>query len=202
MLLFGTNLAQSLAIQRMKQHTWHRGDALKVAKELCALLQPHCERLIVAGSLRRRRLIVGDVELLYIPKTSKQKDGFFDEIDLDHAEQAIQSLLTAGIIDKRPNVNGHFTWGRQNKLAIHKASGIPVDLFATDEKRWWVSKVIRTGGKDTNLMLTTGAQKLGRKLHAYGAGFTDTDGSELVCCSEEDVFKHAGVPYQEPHMRT
>jgi len=42
--------------------------ALSVAKELCDLLKPVTQRLIVAGSLRRRKEQVGDVEIVFIPK--------------------------------------------------------------------------------------------------------------------------------------
>ena len=37
--------------------------------------------------------------------------------------------------------------------------------------------VVRTGSKETNLRLTTGAQKQGRSLNAYGRGVTCSDGS-------------------------
>lgn len=63
------------------------------------------------------------------------------------------------------------------------------------------SLVIRTGGKETNLALTTGAQALGRKLHAYGAGVTMEDGTLRVCRSEREVFELCGVPYAEPEGR-
>jgi hypothetical protein len=45
--------------------------ALEVARELCAALKPHCEKLIVAGSLRRRKKDVGDLEILFLPKFEK-----------------------------------------------------------------------------------------------------------------------------------
>lgn len=179
-----------------------RADALKVAKELCAYLTPHVERISVLGSLRRRKLHVGDIEILFIPKFTEEKDGLFDIKKVNQAELAIESLLTAGCLEKRPSKVGIFAWGAQNKLGIHKPTGIPVDLFSTDEERWWVAKVIRTGGKDTNLALTTGAQALGRKLHAYGKGVVDVKTGELFNATcEEDVFRFCGVPYEEPHNR-
>jgi hypothetical protein len=50
----------------------------------------------------------------------------------------------------------------------------------TTRENWFVSLVIRTGSKDTNLLLTTGAQKLGRKLNAYGCGVTGPDGTIIA----------------------
>ena len=55
--------------------TFPRAVAIQVARELCEALKPHCERLIVAGSLRRGKQEVGDVEILYIPKRGLGKDG-------------------------------------------------------------------------------------------------------------------------------
>jgi hypothetical protein len=67
---------------------------------------------------------------------------------------------------------------------------------------WWVSLVIRTGGKDTNLKLATGARKLGRTLHAYGCGVEDLKTGEVVKAnSEQDVFRLCAVDYIEPNQR-
>ena len=44
------------------------------AIHLARWLKPHCLRLCVAGSIRRRRNICGDVDLVCIPRTSEQKD--------------------------------------------------------------------------------------------------------------------------------
>ena len=180
---------------------YHRAAAIEVAREICNTLKPITDSLMVAGSLRRRRPMVSDIEILFIPKWGEEKDGLFDVREFSIVDRQLDRWLAEGVLAKRPNVAGSFTWGAQNKLGIHVLSGIPVDFFATDAARWWVALVIRTGGKEMNLQLTTGAQKLGRTLHAYGRGFTDVDGGELVCHSEEDVFKYAGVTYREPWER-
>ena len=185
----------------MQKQQVHRLDAIKVAKELTSALEQYCDRISVCGSLRRRKLIVSDIELVFIPKWADEKVDMFESQKVSLADRQIERWLAEGILIKRPSKIGTFTWGAQNKLAIHAPSRIAVDFFATDEPRWWMTKVIRTGGKNTNLALTTGAQALGRKLHAYGSGFTDKDGSMLVCESEEDVFKYAGVPYRVPWER-
>jgi DNA polymerase/3'-5' exonuclease PolX len=54
-----------------------RADALKVARFLCITLADHCEKLICAGSLRRRKAEVGDIELLFIPDTVMEPVDFF-----------------------------------------------------------------------------------------------------------------------------
>lgn len=181
---------------------WPRADALAVAKIFCAALKPVTTRLCVAGSLRRRKEAVGDVEILFVPRCTERPavGDMFAKASVDMAAEIIEGLLAAGEITKRLSVDNKITWGPKNKLALHK-SGIPVDLFATTEEYWWVALVIRTGSKDTNLRLTTGAQKLGRKLNAYGTGVTCSDGQIIAATSEQHVFELCGVPYREPWER-
>jgi DNA polymerase/3'-5' exonuclease PolX len=50
-----------------------------VAIELLALLSAFTERIEVAGSLRRGKSVVGDVEILFIPRYEEEK-GFFDTV--------------------------------------------------------------------------------------------------------------------------
>lgn len=178
-----------------------RGEAVLVATRLLELLSPHCERIAIAGSLRRMKPEVSDIELLFIPSLGERPEGLFDRVQVDLTAERIESLVTSGVLAKRPNVNGDFTWGEKNKLAIHVASGIPVDLFATTHEDWWVSLVFRTGSKETNLALTTGANKKGATLMAYGCGVRWSDGTVTRAESERHVFELCGVEYKEPQAR-
>lgn len=171
-----------------------------VAKELCDALKPATSRLIVAGSLRRRKQSVGDVEILFVPKLETRAEDMFSTRQVDLAAEIIDGMLNRGDVSKRPSVRGTFTWGPQNKLAIHR-NGVPVDFFAATEEKWWVSLVVRTGSLAMNLMLTTGAQKLGRSLNAYGSGVTCSDGTVIAATSERHVFELCGVEYREPWER-
>lgn len=180
-----------------------RAQALVVATQLMANLRPFCERIEIAGSLRRSKAEVGDIELLFIPKMLKAKEGLFDTALVDQAAAAIDRMVAERIISPRKNVAGHISaWGPLNKLALHLPSGIPVDFFSTTADNWWVSLVIRTGSKEMNLLLTTGSNRLNRTLHAYGAGITDRRTGELMPAkNEREVFWLCGVPYREPKDR-
>lgn len=175
-------------------------EAMAVAQELAYDLKPYTRAIEIVGSLRRGKATVGDIELLYIPKFDHRADGLFDTIHVNIAEERISEWLTNGTLTKRPNIRGFTSWGEKNKLAVHK-SGIPVDLFATTAENWHVSLVIRTGSKETNLKLTTGAQKQGCTLNAYGSGITWPDGEVTPATSEREVFSLCGVPYLEPKNR-
>jgi len=76
-----------------------RADALVVAREMCAELRPVTERLIVAGSLRRRKELVGDVEILYVPKFvpgSAVVDMFAPAEPVNAVDATLERLLAEG----------------------------------------------------------------------------------------------------------
>lgn len=174
-----------------------------VAAEICAALKPVCKKLVVAGSLRRRKPTIGDVEILYVGEfeTRQHPEDMFASINVNLADEAIAKLESSGVLERRKNVNGSTMYGPKNKFMRHVASGIPVDLFSTTSENWFVSLVIRTGSKEMNLKLTDGAIKLGRTLNAYGSGVTLEDGRVMPATSEQQVFSLCNVPYREPHER-
>lgn len=176
------------------------GEAIQVAAELTRALEPFCERIVVAGSLRRKRPTVGDVELLFIPRFREVQEDMFATRQENLVDRELNSMMVTSGLSMRLSAAGTTSWGEKNKLGIYKKT--PVDFFATTAAGWWVSLVIRTGGKDTNLALTTGARKLGRSLNAYGEGVTDLrTGKVTPATSERHVFELCGVPYREPEQR-
>ena len=162
-----------------------------IAEELMARLETSCERIIIAGSIRRQRPYVGDIELLCIPKCN----GFTNQLD-----RHVEALIKQGLFDFRRNKLGSKVYGPKNKLLLHVPTGIGVDIFSTTEECWAVSLVARTGGAETNKRIATTALKKGWSWHAYGQGFTTPDG-EIICHSEQEVFKAVGLPYLEPWKR-
>lgn len=166
--------------------------AKAIAEELKALLEPACEKIVVAGSIRRRKYEVGDIELLAIPKYNA---GVIDQLD-----GLIGLLIGQEILSLRRNKRGCVVYGPKNKLLRHVESGIGVDIFSTTEQCWAVSLVVRTGGKITNQRIATAALRRGWRFHAYGSGFTTPTG-EIICRSEREVFWAVGLRYLEPWER-
>lgn len=177
-------------------------DALAVGEKLASSLAPFVDKIEIVGSVRRAKPMVKDVELLFVPKISNQPFDLFGTREVDIAFAYIEFLVKDGILSKRLSIRGvPAGWGPKNKLAVFLENGMPVDLFACAPNCWWNSLVIRTGGKETNLKLTTGAQKLGHTLNAYGSGVTCSDGSIIPSTSERHVFELCGVPYVEAKDR-
>jgi DNA polymerase (family 10) len=165
--------------------------AREIAKEVRRYLDGSCVRIEIAGSIRRRKKDVGDIELLCISRF----DGGFDCLD-----RRVQGLMFQGVLALRLNKLGRKVYGPKNKLLLHVPSGIGVDIFSTTEECWPVSLVVRTGGKATNVRIATAALQLGYQFHAYGSGFSTPHG-EIVCRSEREVFGAVELPYLEPWER-
>ncbi len=165
--------------------------AKAIAEELKRLLEPACERITIAGSIRRRKPEVGDIELLCIPKYVAE---------VDQLDREIGALFIRRLLGFRLNKLGSRVYGPKNKLLVHLESGIGADIFSTTEECWPVALVVRTGGKITNQRIATAALRKGYRFHAYGSGFSTPNG-EIVCHSEREVFETAGLPYQAPEER-
>lgn len=181
---------------------WPIVQAIRVANELSLGLSHCCHRIMMVGSIRRCKPFVSDIELLYIPRFRERQADLLSTEKVNEVDEKLNEWLKSGLIEKRKNVRGFEAWGPKNKLAVHVPSGIPVDFFETTEENWWVSLVIRTGGKVMNLALTTGANKRNRTLNAYGCGVTDRKTGEVIrATSECHLFELCGVQYLEPEER-
>lgn len=189
-----------------------RKDAIDVARELVTLIAPHCEKIIVAGSLRRRKQEVGDVEIIYIPSYAMLPDPddlFGKPVRTNITDRVVGELAGNGVISRRLNKLDRAAWGEKNKLAVHVASGIPVDLFSATIENWFNYLVCRTGGKETNQSIARGALAQGWHWAPYDEGFwrkPSSKGPEYhdvyePMRSEAQVFNFAGLDYLEPWER-
>jgi len=176
-------------------------EALISASHLKCVLAHFSERIAIAGSLRRERPAVHDIEFVIIPKLVPRQQSFFADPEMrDLASEAIDNMVHSGILEKRLSVNGREAWGDKNKLAREVSSGIPVDFFFTTHENWVTTLFIRTGGKATNIEVATRAKQKGWRLNAYGNGFS-CGRKVWPVTSEEEIFKFVGLPYFEPSKR-
>ena len=168
--------------------------AKAIAEGLESLLKPACDRIIIAGSIRRRKPFPNDIELLCIP-------NFLDGVD--QLDREIGALFIQGILGYRLNKLGSRVYGAKNKLLVHKATGLPVDIFSTDRECWVMSLIVRTGPKDFNIKLAKAAHRKGLHMLAYGPGFRVGDGPTVLTADfERGMFEYVGWPYLEPWERS
>lgn len=189
----------------MSKTKYPREMAIAAAKPLCAALIPVTEKLVVAGSLRRRKAEVGDAEILFIPKIEPRPDPqdlLGNLIPTNLAVLVIEEFIRTGKLTKRRKEDGGTMWGEQNKLAVDVATGIPIDFFQCNRENWWTLLVCRTGSKENNERICNAAMAKKLRWNPY-AGFLDRLTGQMLHIprSEQDVFARVGLPYLEPWQR-
>lgn len=186
-----------------KKHPLER--AHSVARGIVAALAPHCERIQIAGSIRRERPEVGDIEILYQPKMIEKHELFGKlRVTDPEVEKTILRMERDGILARRTRQDGRNTFGLCNKLMVHVASGIPVDLFTATPENWFSLLVCRTGSKEINISIAAAAKARGWRWQPYAGGFSrrlHPHNQILPIDSEEAAFLLVGMPYLPPHRR-
>lgn len=190
----------------LEKRKFPAGLATLTADRIVGALRDYCERIEIAGSLRRRSPLVGDVEILFVAKTETVKADLFATKTIPKTDAEIERLLQTGVLGKRLNANGATMWGESNKLAVELKTMIPVDLFATTEAAWFNYLVCRTGPAELNVLIATRAREKGWRWNPYGAGFSRSGplagkAEVFEVKSEEDVFHFVGLEYCQPAER-
>lgn len=181
-------------------------DARKTAAALLRHLRKFCVRCKVAGSIRRKKPMVSDIEILFIPKTGKVADPndlFGSMIPVDYLVEELKSLEARGVLERRKKKNDQETYGEWNKFMRHVKTGIAVDFFACSREGWWTSLVSRTGGKGSNEILSRAAKARGYKWRPSLGGFSTRSSDTIVfpVNSEAAAFRFVEMEYQRPELR-
>jgi DNA polymerase/3'-5' exonuclease PolX len=184
-------------------------EAHAVATELVGTLADACERIEIAGSIRRRKGEVHDIEIVAIPRFAERPGedlwGNAMPTRVNRLESAIASGQDMGALAKRPverhrkdgTVDVGTTYGPAYKALVYR--GMPVDLFITDAERWGCIFALRTGPGDWNTRLVTDCKRWfrrvedGRVLHL---------GRPVPTPEETDFFRALGVPWVDPADRS
>jgi len=146
-----------------------------IAEKYQNFLKPYCSRIEIAGSIRREKPEVKDIEIVVIPK---DLTGFSNEVN------------------KLEKVKGEPT-GKYTQRILPE--GIKLDLFIANEKNWGLIFAIRTGSADfSHNVLAMGWVKKG--YHSVN-GMLIKDGKEIEVREERDLFNLIGISYVGPGLR-
>lgn len=145
-----------------------------IARGIVAKLAPHCKRIEIAGSIRRKKAEPNDIDIVIIPS------------DRPAIEKYIKS------IDKKVR------WG-ERIISIIEKNGIQVDFYFCTPDEWGAMLMTLTGPSGSNIGLRTMAKKKGWKLNQYG--LYDACGNKIAGKTEESIYKALGRPWKEPENR-
>jgi len=130
-----------------------------------------------AGSLRRVRETVGDLDLLVAAENPEPVMACFRELD-----QVAEVLLSG-----------------PTKTSIRTHDGLQVDLRVLEPARWGTALQYFTGSQAHNIHLRGLALDRGLSLSEYR--LKREDGSEILCATEEEVYAALGLPLIPPELR-
>ena len=154
--------------------------ALDFAEDLVAELSavPGCKKCDYAGSLRRMRETVGDIDILATAKDS--------------------APLMAALL-ARPEVADVIGSGT-TKTSIRTDKGLQVDLRVVPPGDWGAALIYFTGSRAHNIKLRGRAVKEGLKLSEYGL-FDVESGKKLASRTEKEVYAALDLPWIPPTLR-
>lgn len=196
--------------KNMEKEKFPRAAAEAVAAELMVTkyrLGELCERWAIAGSIRRKKPEVSDIEIVYVPSEGVRKitDDFFPySKPVNCMAEGLNVLVEARILKARENKDGHkiAAAGDKNKFVVHLPSGIPVDFFSCPAANWWNYFTCRTGSAASNERISNAALARGYHWRTGGPGFEAMRNGEIIPVhSEEEVFAFVGLPYLPPEKR-
>jgi DNA polymerase (family 10) len=154
-------------------------EAELIAKRLKERLSPYCDRIEIAGSIRRQKPTVNDIDLVIIEKP-------------DAVLNLPTLLFSMGVL----KING-----LDIKRLYLPNDNITLDIYIATPLTWSTLLLIRTGSKENNIRLATIAKSKGWQLKANGDGLFDERGQRVAGDTEESIYEALDIPYQEPRER-
>jgi DNA polymerase (family 10) len=148
------------------------------------LLQfPGIERVTPAGSLRRGRETVGDLDLLATgPACTPEKTG--PAVEYVAAYPGIHDMIAKG----------------ENKVSFHVQTGLQVDVRLLPGESYGAALQYFTGSKAHNVSLRQRALKMGYTLSEWALARLD-DGTPVAAATEEEIYAALGMDWMAPEMR-
>lgn len=145
------------------------------------LESPGVERLEVAGSYRRRKETVGDVDILVL---------------CEDDPEGVMSRFAGYPGAERVEVAG----GTRGRILL--TSGLPVDVRIVPEESFGAALHYFTGSKEHNVAVRTLGVKKGLRINEYGVFREEEgEGERIGGALEEDVFAAVGIPWISPLLR-
>lgn len=157
-------------------HILPRAQAL--LDQLCAEAGPAIVKASIAGSLRRRRATIGNVDLVVAGENPATILATFRSLD------AVAEVLRSD----------------ETKMSVRLHSGEQADLRVVPPARWGTALQYFTGSQLHNIQLRQLANRQGLGLSEYGLKRGE-NGEELLIDTEEQVYEMLGLDWIPPEMR-
>ncbi|MCF2137126.1 MAG: DNA polymerase/3'-5' exonuclease PolX [Candidatus Thorarchaeota archaeon] len=171
-------IAEGIALVRSGLHRTLLADAFEVAERIVEYLKGSSTliRIEIAGSLRRRRETIGDIDIL---------------VQTEHPNEVAEAFTSF------PEIADIIVQG-DTKISIRLQSRLQIDLRLLPAESYGAGLQYFTGSKDHNVRLRSLAQQSGYKLNEYGLFRGDT---RIAGSDEAEIYKALGLEYIPPELR-
>lgn len=150
-------------------------EQLKAHMQKC----PAVQRLDFAGSYRRGKETIGDLDILVISDDNNSVMDHFAKFP------AIRETIARG----------------DTKMSIRVTDSFQVDLRVVAEKSWGAALQYFTGSKEHNVHIRGLAKSKGMKINEYGVFDVSDESKVLAGADEESIYQLVGMPWVPPEMR-
>lgn len=156
--------------------------AIALAEEIISVIKPSCNKLEIAGSVRRKKEFVKDIELVVTTpnvKTLKNKLGLF------LLKENKIPFLKAG-----------------NKYINFLYKGYKFDLFIADEDNFGLTFLIRTGSAEFSTRMLAHWKKITQGGASVNGYLHDKSSKKYLTPTEESVFELLHLDFVKPEFRS
>jgi DNA polymerase (family X) len=174
------NIRHGIELMRRSSDRVLLNTATDLAEDIVAALSavPGCLRCMYAGSLRRVRETIGDIDILAAANDSEPLMDAFTRMS------TVDEVIAKG----------------EKKTSIRTTRGLQVDLRVVPPESWGAALQYFTGSKEHNVRVREHAVRAGLKLSEYG--LFDAETGELITSeTEEGVYRRLGMAWIPPTLR-
>lgn len=164
---------------------FNRDEITPFVKYLNRIIEPYCDQYMVVGSYRRKKPVIGDLEILVTGITTNK----------------IATMLSKS---KKLTIN-KVLWHGAKKMGLvisyDNIKNLQFEVYVTDKSSWPAALLTRTGNATFNIALRNKAKKMGLLLNEYG--LFDKHGVKFKYTrSEEAILNALGIEWHEPEERS
>ncbi|OGX25879.1 MAG: hypothetical protein A2787_05555 [Omnitrophica WOR_2 bacterium RIFCSPHIGHO2_01_FULL_48_9] len=177
------NILSGIKVVQAGQERMNLGAATQIAEQFVAALKslPEVKEISVAGSLRRSRETIRDIDIL---------------VDSTDPQKVMETFVCLPQV-KQITVQG------DTKSSVLTKENVQVDLRVVEPKSFGAALLYFTGSKNFNVKLRQVAMKKNMKVNEYGIFRVAVSGKEtcVASCTEEECLNALGLGYIPPELR-
>jgi DNA polymerase (family 10) len=174
------NILKGVALWKAGRARTPLASARAVARQVAQALMAHggVDRLEIAGSLRRMRETVKDIDLLVTSREPARVIGTLTSL------ASVIEVIVEG----------------PTKASVRHHEGLQLDLRVVEPDAFGAALQYFTGSKDHNVRLREMASRRGLRVSEYGV-FDEATGARVGGATEEEVYAAVGLPWIPPELR-